>query len=39
MPVFFFLDPEFASDPNMSDVTHITLSYTFWKSHDGDDVE
>ena len=32
MPVFFYLDPEFAYDPWMKDVTHITLSYTFFKS-------
>jgi cytochrome c oxidase assembly protein subunit 11 len=32
MPVFFYLDPEFAYDPWMKDVTHITLHYTFFKS-------
>lgn len=31
MPVTFFIDPEFASDPNMEDVTDITLSYIFYK--------
>ncbi|KAF9425479.1 Cytochrome c oxidase assembly protein cox11, mitochondrial [Podila epigama] len=32
MPIFFFLDPEFASDPNMSDVDTVVLSYTFFKA-------
>ncbi|KAJ3359941.1 Cytochrome c oxidase assembly protein cox11, mitochondrial [Kappamyces sp. JEL0680] len=32
MPVFFFIDPEFASDPWMKDVNEITLHYTFFKS-------
>ena len=34
MPVFFYIDPEFAQDPNMYDVDEITLSYTFFKSKD-----
>lgn len=34
MPVFFFLDPEFANDPKMVDVDEITLSYTFYKAAD-----
>jgi cytochrome c oxidase assembly protein Cox11 len=32
MPVFFYIDPEFADDPWMRDVKHITLHYTFFKS-------
>ncbi|RKO86249.1 cytochrome c oxidase assembly protein CtaG/Cox11 [Blyttiomyces helicus] len=32
MPVFFYIDPEFASDPWMKDVDTITLHYTFFKS-------
>lgn len=32
MPVFFFIDPEFANDPLMKDVKTITLHYTFFKS-------
>jgi len=29
-PVMFYVDPEFASDPEMKDITDITLSYTFF---------
>ena len=32
MPVFFYLDPEFASDPAMADVSRHHLSYTFFRS-------
>ncbi|GJJ70887.1 cytochrome c oxidase assembly protein subunit 11 [Entomortierella parvispora] len=32
MPIFFFLDPEFAKDPDMSDVDTVVLSYTFFKA-------
>lgn len=31
MPVLFFLNPEFAKDPNLKDVKTITLSYTFFE--------
>ena len=31
MPVFFYIDPEFATDPRMKRVNHLTLSYTFFK--------
>jgi cytochrome c oxidase assembly protein subunit 11 len=30
MPVFFYIDPEFASDPGMNSVDEIVLSYTFF---------
>ena len=32
MPVMFYLDPTLADDPNMEDVTTITLSYSFFKA-------
>ncbi|KAL1451057.1 hypothetical protein WDU94_003351 [Cyamophila willieti] len=35
MPVFFYIDPDFAEDPEMEDVDHIILSYTFFESKEG----
>jgi len=35
MPVFFYIDPEFAEDPNLEKVNKITLSYTFFESRPG----
>ncbi len=32
MPVFFYIDPEFAYDAHVKDVSEITLHYTFFKS-------
>ncbi|KAL7751080.1 Cytochrome c oxidase assembly protein cox11, mitochondrial [Sorochytrium milnesiophthora] len=32
MPVFFFIDPEFAEDPNMQGIDEIMLSYTFFNA-------
>lgn len=34
MPVFFYIDPEFAEDPHMENVSQITLSYTFFEAKD-----
>lgn len=34
MPIFFFIDPEFAQDEEMADVKDIMLSYTFFRSED-----
>ena len=36
MPVFFYLDPEFATDPRMRGISQLTLSYTFFKVDDED---
>lgn len=35
MPVFFYVDKEFAADPRMSDVHELVLSYTFYKASPG----
>ena len=32
MPVFFFIDPECLNHPRTRDITHVTLSYTFFKT-------
>ncbi len=32
MPVFFYIDPEFAEDPAMAKIDEITLSYTFFQA-------
>lgn len=32
MPVFFFIDPEYATDPQLSRINNITLSYTFFQT-------
>jgi cytochrome c oxidase assembly protein subunit 11 len=32
MPVMFYIDPTIADDPNMEDITTITLSYSYFKS-------
>ncbi|KAK5774067.1 Cox11p PWA37_001074 [Arxiozyma heterogenica] len=36
MPVFFFIDPDFASDPKMRNIDDIILHYTFFRAHYGD---
>lgn len=35
MPVFFYIDPEFAEDPSMEFVDEIVLSYTFFEAKSG----
>mmetsp|Transcript_2675 Transcript_2675/g.4797 ORF Transcript_2675/g.4797 Transcript_2675/m.4797 type:complete len:313 (-) Transcript_2675:355-1293(-) len=35
MPVFFYIDPEFASDPRLKGVENLTLSYTFFEVEEG----
>ncbi len=34
MPVDFFVDPRMAKDPDLTDTSNITLSYTFFESKD-----
>ncbi|QLL30927.1 hypothetical protein HG536_0A07420 [Torulaspora globosa] len=36
MPVFFFIDPDFASDPAMRNIDDIILHYTFFRAHYAD---
>ncbi|XP_064617704.1 cytochrome c oxidase assembly protein COX11, mitochondrial-like isoform X2 [Liolophura sinensis] len=35
MPVFFFIDPEFAEDPKCAQIETIMLSYTFFEAKEG----
>lgn len=35
MPVFFYIDPEFAEDPKLETCEEIILSYTFFEAKDG----
>jgi cytochrome c oxidase assembly protein subunit 11 len=37
MPVFFFIDPEILDDPQVSYITDVTLSYTFFQTDEDDD--
>jgi cytochrome c oxidase assembly protein subunit 11 len=37
MPIFFYLDPEYATDPRLAGVNHLTLSYTFFKVSEGEE--
>ncbi|XP_074647051.1 cytochrome c oxidase assembly protein ctaG-like [Tubulanus polymorphus] len=37
MPVFFYIDPEFAEDPKLEYIDRIILSYTFFEAKDGMD--
>ncbi|EDQ91055.1 uncharacterized protein MONBRDRAFT_15576 [Monosiga brevicollis MX1] len=39
MPVFFYIDPEFAEDPSMYKVRDITLSYTFFQARNTEQIE
>ena len=35
MPVFFYIDPEYATDPRLENVDSIVLSYVFFESKEG----
>ncbi|CAE7942858.1 Cox11, partial [Symbiodinium sp. KB8] len=32
MPIFFYIDPDFVSDPAMKNIRNVTLSYTFFNT-------
>lgn len=36
MPVLFYIDPEFSKDPQLSGKDELILSYTFFRSKDGE---
>lgn len=36
--VFFFIDPEFGTDPNMKGINNLILSYTFFKVEEAQEV-
>ena len=35
MPVFFYIDPEYAEDPRLENINEILLSYTFFEAKEG----
>ena len=35
MPVFFYIDPDYVTDPFLENTDEITLSYTFFESKPG----
>jgi len=39
MPVFFFIDPDYAEDPQLARINNITLSYTFFQTDEDDDED
>ncbi len=39
MPVFFFIDPEYAGDPQLKRINNVTLSYTFFQTDEDDEED
>lgn len=35
MPVFFYIDPEYATDPRLENIDDIVLSYVFFEAKEG----
>jgi len=35
MPVFFYIDPEYATDPRLENIDNIVLSYVFFEAKEG----
>lgn len=35
MPVFFYIDPEFAEDPRLENIDTVVLSYVFFEAKEG----
>ena len=35
MPVFFYIDPAYADDPDLEAIDTIILSYTFFRAKEG----
>jgi len=38
LPVFFYIDPDFDDDPDLAGIKEISLSYTFFRAKDGQDI-
>ena len=38
MPVFFYIDPDYDSDPQLANTDNIILSYTFFKAEEGQTI-
>lgn len=39
MPIFFYIDPEYATDPRLRHINSLTLSYTFFKVSEEEDYQ
>ena len=39
MPVFFFIDPALLEDSQVSYISNVTLSYTFFQTDDDEEEE
>lgn len=39
MPIFFYIDPEYATDPRLRHINALTLSYTFFKVSEDEEYQ